>query len=151
MSSRVILSGGLLAGTLDLIAAFVIYGDPVRVLQSIASGLLGADSYNGELSTAVLGGVLHFGIAVGAAAVYCVARVKISLLANASTLSGLLYGVAVFAFMHWVVLPLSAFPHKLSYSPGILARGLIVHMFCIGLPISFVANRFASLNDRSSS
>jgi len=45
---RAILWGGLIAGTLDILAAFINSGlrgvSPTRVLQSIASGLLGADS-----------------------------------------------------------------------------------------------------------
>lgn len=50
-SVRAILWGGLIAGALDLLYAFVWYGprgvSPVRILQSIASGLLGADAYEG--------------------------------------------------------------------------------------------------------
>ena len=45
--------GGLLAGGLDITAAFVIYGvrgaTPVRILQSIASGLLGVAAFQGGL------------------------------------------------------------------------------------------------------
>jgi hypothetical protein len=71
---RAILWGGLIAGTLDLTAAFVLSArrgrSPVQVLHSIASGLLGNDSFAGGAATAVLGGVLHFLIALTWAAVY---------------------------------------------------------------------------------
>ncbi|HWP42306.1 MAG TPA: hypothetical protein VNO14_03655 [Blastocatellia bacterium] len=61
---RAILLAGLSAGVLDLTAALVNAGlqgaTPVRVLQYIASGLLGPDSFRGGLGTALLGAGLHF-------------------------------------------------------------------------------------------
>ncbi len=69
---RAILSGGLIAGALDLTAAFVTnyWINPVRIMQSIASGLLGANSYAGGAATAALGVFLHFVIAFGATVVF---------------------------------------------------------------------------------
>ncbi len=59
--------GGLIAGTLDLTSAFIVTalrgGSHVRMLQSIASGLLGADSFTGGAATAALGVLVHFTIA----------------------------------------------------------------------------------------
>jgi len=74
---RAIVFGGLVAGVLDITAAFVIYGLrgalPVRIPQSIANGLLGAAAYKGGFATAALGAALHFFIALVATAVYYVA------------------------------------------------------------------------------
>ena len=46
---RGILVGGLIAGVLDITDAFVFHGlrgvAPVRILQAIASGLLGRDAF----------------------------------------------------------------------------------------------------------
>jgi peptide-methionine (S)-S-oxide reductase len=50
-------------------------------------------------------------------------------------LNGLLYGIVVYAVMNFVVLPLSAYPHKIQYT----LRGVLVIMLCVGLPISFAA------------
>lgn len=142
-----ILWGGLVAGALDLTAALVTNGfrgmSPVRLLQLIASGLLGADSYNGGFKTASLGVVLHFVIALGAAAVYYAASRKLTFLVRHAIVAGLLYGVAVYFFMNLVVLPLSAFPHKVSFRPALLVTGLIVHMLCVGLPIALVTRRYS--------
>lgn len=144
---RVILLAGLLAGVLDLTAALVTNAvrglAPVRILQSIASGLLGADAYNGGLGTAALGVVLHFVIAISAAAVFYVASRRLKLLVRRPVVCGLLYGVAVYLFMNLVVLPLSAFPHKVSFRPALLVTGLIVHMLCVGLPISLTVRRYS--------
>ena len=67
--------GGLVAGTLDITAACVYSWlranvKPVRVFQSVASGLLGPPAYTGGTKTAVLGLALHFLIATTATAVF---------------------------------------------------------------------------------
>ena len=71
---KAILWGGLIAGVLDAIDGVVAFGlkglNPIQVLQYIASGLLGPSSFSGSLATAALGTVLHFVIALVAAAVY---------------------------------------------------------------------------------
>lgn len=144
---QAILWGGLVAGTLDITAAFIQNGlrgiGPVRVLQSVASGLLGASSRNGGLGTAALGLGLHFFIATGAAAVYYAASRKLPLPARRVVVGGLLYGSAVYFFMNFVVLPLSAFPYKTSFTPKALITGLVIHMFCVGLPIALVVRRYS--------
>src|SRR5262245_16354254 len=115
-----ILWGGLLAGTLDITAAFInsgLYGvGPLRVLRSIASGLLGAQARNGGLGTAALGLVLHFVIALGAATVYYAASRKLGLLTQHAIICGLLYGIMVYLVMNLIVLPLSAIYFKPSYT-----------------------------------
>jgi hypothetical protein len=141
-AARAILSAGLLAGILDITAAMNLYGyrgvDPVRILQSVATGLLGRAAYKGGVTTAVLGTVLHFFIATGAAAVYYAASRWITFLAKHPVPSGLIYGVAVYFFMNLVVLPLSAVPK----SPFVPSPAMIgIHMFCVGLPIAVVLRR----------
>src|ERR1700756_1467286 len=63
-----ILWGGLIAGTMDITAAVLTYKirnnvPPIRILQSVASGLLGKDAFTGGAPTAALGLFLHFVIA----------------------------------------------------------------------------------------
>src|SRR5690242_14046491 len=129
---RAILWAGLIAGALDITAAFVSSAlrgrnDPVRVLQSVASGVLGAGSFDGGIPAAALGLVLHFVIAFGAAAVYVVASRKLRFLVEHPVICGLLYGAAVYAFMNSVVVPLSAAPFKMSYN----LVGLGIHLVCV--------------------
>jgi hypothetical protein len=50
---------------------------PIRVPQTIASGVLGARSYQDGLASAALGTVLHFAIALGATTVYYLASRKL--------------------------------------------------------------------------
>jgi hypothetical protein len=153
---QVIFCGGLVAGTLDLTAACVsswLRADvaPVRVMQSVASGLLGAASYTGGAKTAVLGVALHFLIATVATAVFYFASRTLRFLVERPVIAGLLYGVVVYFFMNFVVLPLSAFPQRVA--PPLSGRiiGLLVIMFCIGLPIAIIVSRFSRRHRASAS
>jgi hypothetical protein len=48
--------------------------------------------------------------------------------------------------MNFVVIPLSAFPLKITYAPSVVVTGLLVHMFLIGVPIALAVRkaRFSS-------
>ena len=145
---RAILLGGLIAGTLDIsyacIFSYLMRGtSPVRILQSVASGTLGEKARTGGLKTAALGLVLHFLIATTAAAVYYLASRQLRVLVNQAIICGILYGVIVYLFMNFVVLPLSAIPFKMSYAWPALISGLLIHMFGIGLPIALVTRKYS--------
>jgi CRISPR/Cas system-associated protein Cas5 (RAMP superfamily) len=49
--------------------------------------------------------------------------------------------VAIYGFMNFVVLPLSAYPYPLRFPLLTTATGLLVHMAGIGLPISLITRR----------
>ena len=142
-----VLVGGLIAGVLDITYACVyssFYGrSPLWVLQSVASGLLGAKAFDGGIPTGALGLLLHFFIAVSAAGVYAAAAWRFPILREKAVASGAVFGVLFYLFMNFVVLPLSAFPLKISYRPPVLARGFLVHIFLIGIPIALAVRRFS--------
>jgi len=111
------------------------------MLQGIASGLLGQRSFEGEMATAGLGLAIHFLIAFTAAAVFYAASQKLSSLTQHVVVSGLLYGIAVYIVMYWMVVPL-AFPNaRHSMSRDVTA--VIIHIVLIGLPIALVVRRFS--------
>jgi len=139
-----ILWGAWWAGLLDITAAFIRWGKPVRLLQGIASGLLGPRAFQGGSGTAALGLALHFFIAFSAAGVYYAASRKLAFLRKQAVAWGMLYGVAVYMFMSWVVVPLSALPKsKAPFSLTGLVLSLLTHMFCVGLPIALAVRRHA--------
>jgi hypothetical protein len=139
-----ILWGGLSVGILDITAAFIRWGMPVRILQGIASGLLGPRAFQGGWAIAALGLALHFFIAFSAAAVYYAASRQLVFLRRRAVVWGLLYGIVVYMVMSWVVVPLSAFPKSKTPFSGIgLILSLLTHMFCVGLPIALAVRRYA--------
>jgi hypothetical protein len=146
-SVGVVFMAGLLAGTLDITAAFIQFGlrgvSPGRILQGVASGLLGAHSYQGGSRTVVLGGLLHFVIAFSAAGAYYAVSRRVSFLTNRPIVAGLLYGPIVYAFMNGVVVPLSAKFPKGAVTAGDVVTGMITLACLAGLPISLVVWRFS--------
>jgi len=144
---KAILFGGLIAGTLDITAASVNVWlnsgrGPISTFQSVAGGLYGAETFNGGYKTAALGLALHFFIATTWAAVYYLASRKLKFMVSRAILSGVFYGIAVWIFMSLVVLPLSAWKTS-SYPLKSVITGIIIHIFCIGLPIALIVRRFS--------
>jgi len=142
-----IVVAGTICGVLDITAAFLVYGlfglKPIPLLQGIAAGLLGPRSFAGGLSTAALGLFCHFLIAFSAAAVYFAASRGFSFLLQQPVVSGVLYGIAVYFFMRWVVVPLSAAKSG-PFSFKMTIIGLLIHVICVGWPIAFAVRRFTA-------
>ena len=133
--------GGLVAGTLDLAQACILFGWDIPL--AIAAGLLGPQAFHGGAATYVLGVCLHFFIALSAATVYYAASRKLVFLREHPLVCGLFFGGAVQEVMNLIVLPLSALHARGPYQLHDLLLGLLVHMVIVGLPISFSVRRFA--------
>jgi hypothetical protein len=136
---RAILWGGLIAGVLDITAAFVNSGlrgrSPTSVLQGIATGLLGMDSFKGGFRSAALGLVIHFFVAFVACVVFYALSRKLEFLVRRPVVWGFLYGVAVYLVMYGIVLRVTF--HRSFFQPfSAVVIAVLIHMFCVGLPIS---------------
>lgn len=136
-----IIYGGSIVGVLDALDAMIFSGlrgvSPGRVWQFVASGLIGRASFNGGMKTVALGLLFHFLIAFILAAIYCGASLYLPTLVRRAVLWGLLYGVAVYFVMNYVVLPLSSAP-PLRFSVASFLNGIIGHALLVGLPIALV-------------
>jgi len=138
-TARALIYGTLVVGILDAADALVFFGlrgaKPIRIFQSIASGLLGRSAFSGGLRTAVLGVALHFFIAFLIVSTFLVASRYIRILRRAPVWSGLIYGIAVYLVMNFVVLPLSA-AGRGALSWPVVVNGVLIHMLGVGLPTS---------------
>jgi len=137
---------GLIAGILDISSAFILSYPkdvgPIRVLQGVAAGLVGREAaIKNGLATAGLGLAIHFFIAFVVATVFYLASRKLGFLTQHPVISGLLYGVIVYGFMYWIVMPLAYPVVHPSLSRDVTA--VCVHMFLIGLPIALIVRRFS--------
>ncbi len=142
---RAALYGGLAVGILDAFDAIFFFGSrgvsPLRIFQSVASGLLGHASYEGGVPTALLGVVCHFTVALCIATVYVAASRRWQLLARRPLPCGLLFGVIAYGVMNWVVLPLSAATHGGGTPPlPVLVNGVLGHALLVGLPPAWFAH-----------
>ena len=130
---------------MDIAAAIIMAlargSTPVRLLQFVASGLLGRKAFEGGMATAALGLTLHFLIAFAVVVIFWFARARFAFIKQRPVASGLIYGVLVFAVMNVVVLPLSRAPIRHALIPDLIQ--LAIHMLIIGLPTSLLLRRFS--------
>ena len=143
--------GGLLAGFLDgadaIIYYHLIFGIPVQsIFHYIASGLIGVQaSIRAGWAGVALGVILHLSIAIGAAAVYYFAALKLPVLIRRPILSGTIFGLGLYVFMYHVVIPLSAVPKNphATFSWENFADEIFAHIILVGIPIALMAQRSA--------
>ena len=143
---RAVLLTGLVAGTLDIIAAIVHYfiktqKNPIKIFNYIASGVFGKDAYGDDVWMPVFGLVFHYCIAIIFIAFFFLVYPKFKFLSRNIVLSGLLYGIFVWLVMNLIVVPLSnisSFPTSVVQS----VIGCIILMFAIGLPAAIMAYRY---------
>lgn len=145
--------GGFTAGVLDISDALIVSAlrgvSPTRVLQYIASGVLGPSAFQGGLTTAALGLACHFLIAFTAAAVFFTLSRTWPVLVRRPVVSGMAFGLAVWATMQYVVVPLSLVrPGGGAPSALMLANALTIHALGVGLPIALFASRSARRHTR---
>jgi hypothetical protein len=136
--------GGVIAGTLDIAFAFTFAGmhgaPPLRVLQFIASGLLGKAAFAGGWSAGALGAFCHYFIITVATALYLVASRHIATLVRHPFFCGPLYGAMIYLVMNFIVVPLSAVS-AMHYTLEGVVGDLASHLFFVGLPIALLVRR----------
>jgi hypothetical protein len=144
--SRAIVLAALLAGTLDGLAAALLFiirtgKNPLAVFRFIASGVFGQEALSGGVLMATIGILFHYVIAAGWTIIFFIACSRFTILLKNWIVSGIVYGLFVWLMMNLVVLPLSRVPSVAMTVNGVLI-GISVLIVCIGLPISFFANKY---------
>lgn len=142
---RAILVATLLAGTLDILDAVItslITGrGPVRMLQTIASAILGKPALQGGASTALIGLAIHFAIMAVMVTVFVLAAERLEPLSRQPILWGAIYGLALYGVMTWAVVPLR-WPEAFGRLSLIqTANQVFAHSLLVGVPIALVAAR----------
>ena len=139
--------GGGVGGLLDAIYAtvlwgFILGGNPAGIWQSVASGLIGKSAFDGGTATAALGLALHFFIAFVMALVYVLASRRLPMLIARPIVMGMLYGLALYVVMNFVVVPLSAIGFRPLNLWGAV-RALLPHILFVGPAIALITARRA--------
>lgn len=142
-----LLVGGAVVGTVDILYAIGFWWlvrdvAPLRIMQSVAAGVLGRDAFAGGAATGALGLGLHYLIATAMVIAYHVAGRRFRVLFDRAVPLGLLYGIALYGVMNYVVIPLSAASRPAFYAPWMLLS-VAVHSIGIGLPGALFARRAA--------
>ena len=134
-----ILLGGIIAGTLDVAAASLLNSaQPTRILQAIASGLLGKSAFDGGSATVGLGLALQWLMSIIIASIFVGAAQWRPVLRRHWVKAGMAYGVVIYVVMNYVVLPLSAIGHAPRFRVVHFMEDLVA-MMIFGLIVAFFA------------
>jgi hypothetical protein len=135
---------GLLTGITDGLFSSVLsvafYGSTVtRLFRGVASTLLGKPALDGGTRTALIGVLMHFGVAFGWSAVFLFLVMRSAMVRRVvSSPGGVLKVAAVYGPFIWLVMSLVVIPLLLHRPPTINVRWwvqLIGHIPFVGVPI----------------
>ncbi|MCD2425595.1 hypothetical protein LQ567_22620 [Niabella pedocola] len=140
-----ILKAGMLAGTLDILAAFLHFflatgKNPLFIFRYIASALLGPMAFSGGPEMYVAGLLLHYLVAFAFTLFFFWLYPRLNILRRNPVATGIFYGLFIWVVMNLIVVPLSrigTFPNKVS---GMLINAAIL-ILAIGIPLAFIARR----------
>jgi hypothetical protein len=141
--SRLLLAG-LVTGVTDglfssVLSVFFYHSTVARLFQGVASVLLGSEALDGGTRTALIGVLMHFGVALGWSAVFLLLVLRSAGLRRVLTSrSGIVKVAAVYGPFIWMFMSLAVIPLLLHRPPTINIRWwvqLIGHFPFVGLPI----------------
>ena len=141
-----IIKAWLIVGTLDISSAFIYYfiktgNNPLTILNYIASAILGKEAFSGGTMIRLLGLFLHYFIAFSFTIFFFWLFPKIKIFSKNKILTGIVYGIFVWAVMNLVVVPLSNIAARPFNVVSAIINAVIL-IVCIGIPLSFMASKF---------
>jgi hypothetical protein len=136
----------LVAGVLDIVLAclnsWLAAGtSPYVVLRYIAAGIFGPKSFTGGREYEAIGLFLHFLITFLFVVFYFFAARRTSWSVTRWLAAGIVYGVFVYLFMKFVVIPLSNIPPA-PLNVYSLLRLIVIQVIATGIPISYFYKRY---------
>lgn len=143
-----VLKATLLAGTLDICAAFIQAYithkiPPLTILKYIAGGVFGKDAFTGGYDMAAFGLLFHFIIAFACALIFFALYPKLKFLKYSVILNSVLIALVAWAVTNLVILPMSRLP-KGNFDLSKAAIAAAILFVCIGLPVSIMAKSYYS-------
>jgi hypothetical protein len=144
---RPILIGTVVAGTLDLLAMFLLawatrLRPPGDVLRRVATGPFGDIMREAGPFAALAGFVVHYAMIAGMMAAFVVVTRAVPSLLRHPVPVGLVYGTLIYFIMHWMVLPFR-WPTEFPISrPLDIVLALILHTSLVGVPMALIAAYF---------
>lgn len=140
---RRILLATFVAGTLDIFCAVVVYAlilgktTSIKILQSIAAGMVGKEAYEGGLLMAGYGLFLHFFITLLFAIFYFFLILFIPFLKRQRTICGIIFGIFIWMVMNLIVLP-TVFPGITPGDAHAILTGMAIVIVAVGIPIAYI-------------
>jgi hypothetical protein len=141
--ARLVRAGLLTAvvdGTFSSVLAAAFYGSTVaRLFQGVAATLLGPSALGGGTATALVGVLMHVGVAFGWSAVFLLLYTRSAALRRrVASPGGVVAAAAAYGPLVWLVMSLVVIPTLRHQPPSITYRWwiqLVGHFPFVGLPI----------------
>ena len=131
------------SGTLDILFAMVLtvfFGREIgNMLRYVGSGPFPQATEMGA-SGAIVGLLVHFTLMAIMAAAYVLAARRVPALIEKPIQWGVLYGLATYVVMNWLVVPMR-FGAPLPPSPLSMATQLFAHIVLVGIPVALITAR----------
>lgn len=146
LASRII-KAGLIVGTLDILSAFTYYfimsgkSNVLIVLKYVASGFFGVRALTGGADMMLAGLLFHYFIAFTFTIVFFLIYPRIPALIKAPLLTGIVYGLIIWAIMNLIVVPQSNVNHRPFNLNNAIINALIL-IVMIGIPLSYMARAY---------
>jgi hypothetical protein len=149
---KTIIITGLLAGSLDILAACIDYyiktgKGPEGVLRFIASGVFGKDAFTRTTTMIWFGLFFHFIIAFGLTIFFFIVYPKIKFLQINIILTAIIFGITSWLITNLIIVPLSnaSIPFKLANA----VKAALILIFAIGVPLSIIFQNFYRSHSKS--
>lgn len=146
--ASIIIKAGLIAGTLDICAAFL-YSylkrgtSPVTILQYLAKFVFGKDAITDTTMLSITGLLVHFLIAMSWAVLFFILYPRLGFMRINKIGTGIVYGLFVWIMMNIVFLPL--WSHKpFVFNAESSTINAVILILAIGMPLAFIANGYYS-------
>ncbi len=147
---KTILFAWLIAGSLDILTAFVDYylktgKGPEGVLKFIASGVFGKAAFGDNDSMVWIGLLLHFVIALLFTIAFFLLYPRLKFLRINIALTAIIIGIIIWLIMSRVIVPLSNTP-KYPFNPINAIKAALILIFMIGFPLSIIFKKYYAGN-----
>ena len=140
-NKRKIILGGLIAGTLDGVAAVITFSNPLnlhnasKVFRYISASLFGSQAIQGGLVYAFIGLAIHFLIATAWSAVYILLVFRV-FKPGVLWAKIILYATTIWVIMNGFVITLAGL--KAQYNGWSIMRSFSIILFCVSIPICVI-------------
>ncbi|HMI79672.1 MAG TPA: hypothetical protein VK484_12815 [Ferruginibacter sp.] len=145
-ASSVVIKAGLIAGTLDILSAFLYSyinrgASPETVLQYISKVAFGKTAFTNPVMLTISGLLVHFAIAMSWTILFFILYRILNLARLNKIVAGILYGIFIWAMMSMVILPLWINKRYVFNAESAWVNALIL-IAAIGLPLSIIFNNY---------
>lgn len=139
ISLKQVLTVALIAGTLDGATAVIFMArfKFAATFKYIASAVFGKEAFSGGAGMVLAGLFFHYFIAFSFTLFYAFLAARVRFLNTNKVVSGVLYGIFVWAVMNLVVVPSTRTPQVELNLVRVLVN-MVILIFCIGLPIALL-------------